>query len=126
MTCRVVKFINGRPYLYEQTSYRVGNKVHTKTKYLGSAAGFLKQAEATAKPVTDDIRKQIRALNQQVKFEQQQENITESTRDQLRVIAQQNPNPKFAKKADPAQETPTKTPTSPSAASMLSVSACMK
>ena len=39
MTCRVIKTIKGRRYIYEQTSYRVGQKVVTKTKYIGAASG---------------------------------------------------------------------------------------
>ena len=39
MTYRVVKTINGRQYVYEQTSYRVGKKVKTKCVYLGPVGG---------------------------------------------------------------------------------------
>ena len=35
MTYRVIKRIKGRQYIYEQSSYRVGNKVKTKSKYIG-------------------------------------------------------------------------------------------
>ncbi len=40
MTYRVVKTINGRQYVYEQTSYRVGKKVKTKSVYLGRVASI--------------------------------------------------------------------------------------
>ena len=40
MTYRVTKIINGRAYLYEQTSFRVGKKVKTKSVYLGRVTSF--------------------------------------------------------------------------------------
>ena len=43
MSYIVTKTINGRQYQYLQTSYRVGKKVRTKSKYLGpigAAASF--------------------------------------------------------------------------------------
>lgn len=36
----MIKTINGKQYAYEQTSYRVGKKVKTKSKYLGPVASF--------------------------------------------------------------------------------------
>ena len=36
MTYLEIKSINGRKYRYERTSYRVGNKVLHKSKYLGA------------------------------------------------------------------------------------------
>lgn len=38
MSYIVTKTINGRQYQYLQTSYRVGKKVRTKSKYLGPIA----------------------------------------------------------------------------------------
>ena len=38
MTYRVIKRIKGRQYVYEQSSYRVGNKVKTKSRYIGPVA----------------------------------------------------------------------------------------
>ena len=39
MTYIVIKTIGGRQYRYQQTSYRVGKKVKTKSVYLGPVAG---------------------------------------------------------------------------------------
>lgn len=39
MTYIVTKTIGGRQYRYQQTSYRVGKKVKTKSVYLGPVAG---------------------------------------------------------------------------------------
>lgn len=45
---RIIKTVKGRQYVYEQTSYRVGKRVRTKSKYLGpigrvtrAIAGFI-------------------------------------------------------------------------------------
>ncbi|WP_413207020.1 hypothetical protein [Rhodospirillum sp. A1_3_36] len=37
MSYRVVKWVKGRAYLYDQTSYRVGRKVRTTSRYVGPA-----------------------------------------------------------------------------------------
>ena len=39
MSYIVIKTIGGRQYRYQQTSYRVGKKVKTKSVYLGPVAG---------------------------------------------------------------------------------------
>ena len=39
MTYIVTKTINGKQYRYQQTSYRVGKKVKTKSVYLGPVGG---------------------------------------------------------------------------------------
>lgn len=38
MAYRCIKWVKGKPYLYEQESYRVGGTVHTNSKYLGRAS----------------------------------------------------------------------------------------
>lgn len=53
MTYRVIKTINGRQYVYEQTSYRVGKKVKTKCVYLGRADGAVLRGSA---PDFDEAR----------------------------------------------------------------------
>ena len=39
MAYQVIKRIKGIPYLYEQETYRVGGKVHTRSRYIGRADG---------------------------------------------------------------------------------------
>jgi hypothetical protein len=51
LTYRVIKRIKGYQYVYEQSSYRVGNKVKTKSKYIGPVNPRFSGGSAQASPV---------------------------------------------------------------------------
>ena len=85
---KVIKYRNGRPYLYEQISYREGGKVKSKMTYLGKGDAYLAAAAKTVEPITSSTRDQLASLHKVA-------SITTKTRDQLRDIAKQNPNPKY-------------------------------
>lgn len=55
MAYRVIKWVKGRPYLYEQSSFRVGGKVRTESKYLGPASDADVKAIYRGKTSRDDF-----------------------------------------------------------------------
>ena len=67
---RIIKTVKGRQYAYEQTSYRVGKKVRTKSKYLGPvrrmtrAIGAFIEANRTRGFINEE--EALRAFNERV------------------------------------------------------------
>jgi hypothetical protein len=53
MTYKVIKRIKGRQYIYEQSSYRLGNKVKTKSKYIGPVNPRASGGSAHTQPVKE-------------------------------------------------------------------------
>ena len=65
MTYRVIKKIKGHSYLYEQSSYRIGEKVKTKSRYLGpvSPSGV---RDAAAAPYSKEPKQPEAAFKAQI------------------------------------------------------------
>ena len=52
---RVIKWVKGRPYLYEQRSFRVGGQVRTESTYLGPASPAEVQVYSRTKQTKDRV-----------------------------------------------------------------------
>ena len=55
MAYRVIKWVKGHPYLYEQRSFRVGGQVRTESKYLGAASPADVQVYSRTKKTRDRV-----------------------------------------------------------------------
>ncbi len=58
MAYRIIKWVKGRPYLYEQSSFRVGGKVRTESRYMGAASN----ADVAAVRTRQETRRAVAEL----------------------------------------------------------------